>query len=65
MNPHLHPPPGDTKDCFTKNVNSPKNADGSFLPVRSPKLMADGRFARPSGCQRKGCDWDCKYLAWA
>ena len=46
----------------TKNVNARKNADGTVVPASAPKLMADGKFARPSGRQRKGFDWDCKYL---
>ena len=40
------------------NVNARKNPDGSIVPASTPKLLPDGRFARPAGRQRKGMDWD-------
>lgn len=42
----------------TTNVNARKNPDGSVVPASKPKLLPDGRFARPAGRQRKGMDWD-------
>ena len=33
-------------------------ADGSVLPVGSPKRGKDGLYLRPAGRQRKGMDWD-------
>ena len=40
------------------NVNARKNPDGTIVPASTPKLLPDGRFARPAGRQRKGMDWD-------
>ena len=48
----------------SKNVKARKNADGSVLPASAPKLMADGSFSRPSGRQRKGCEWDSSQGVW-
>jgi len=42
----------------TTNVNARKNPDGTVIPASTPKLLPDGRFARPAGRQRKGMDWD-------
>ena len=48
----------------SKNVNARKNADGTVVPASAPKLMADGTFSRPSGRQRKGCEWDSSQGVW-
>ena len=48
----------------TQNVNARKNADGTVFPVSQPKLLPDGKFARPSGRQRKGMDWDADRGCW-
>jgi hypothetical protein len=47
-----------------QNVNARKNADGTVFPVSQPKLLPDGKFARPSGRQRKGMDWDADRGCW-
>jgi hypothetical protein len=46
------------------NVNARKKADGTVVPVSAPKLMPDGTFARPSGRQRKGMEWDAVKGIW-
>lgn len=46
------------------NVNARKNPDGTIVPASTPKLLPDGRFARPAGRQRKGMDWDAANGWW-
>ena len=41
-----------------ENVKKRTSSDGCVKPVTAPKLLPDGTYARPSGRQRKGCDWD-------
>ena len=41
-----------------ENVKKRTSADGCVKPVTAPKLLPDGSYARPSGRQRKGCNWD-------
>jgi hypothetical protein len=46
------------------NVDARKCPDGTVFPVQQPKLLPNGEFARPSGRQRKGMDWDAKRGCW-
>ncbi|KAL7455799.1 hypothetical protein ACHAWC_010645 [Mediolabrus comicus] len=46
------------------NVDARKCPDGTVIPVQQPKLLPNGEFARPSGRQRKGMDWDAKRGCW-
>lgn len=47
-----------------QNVRARKNPDGTVLPATAPKLLPDGTFAKPSGRQRKGMDWDAIKGCW-
>ena len=46
------------------NVQARVNSDGTVAPPGVPKLLPDGTFARPSGRQRKGMDWDAVRGVW-
>jgi len=46
------------------NVKARHNPDGSVIPASAPKMLSDGSFAKPSGRQRKGCDWDSVRGVW-
>ena len=46
------------------NVQARVNQDGTVAPPGVPKLLPDGTFARPSGRQRKGMDWDAERGVW-
>ena len=46
------------------NVKARKNTDGTVVPASAPKLLPDGKFARPAGRQRKGMDWDADKGVW-
>ncbi|KAL7473635.1 hypothetical protein ACHAXS_014089 [Conticribra weissflogii] len=45
-------------------VNARKMKDGSVIPVSTPKKLENGKYARPSGRQRKGMDWDAVRGIW-
>jgi hypothetical protein len=47
-----------------QNVRARKNPDGTVLPATTPKLLPDGTFAKPSGRQRKGMEWDAIKGCW-
>jgi hypothetical protein len=47
-----------------QNVRARKNPDGTVLPATAPKLLPDGTFAKPSGRQRKGMEWDAAKGCW-
>jgi hypothetical protein len=47
-----------------QNVRARKNPDGTVLPATAPKLLPDGTFAKPSGRQRKGMEWDAIKGCW-
>ena len=73
MQPQQHGASGEVKPAHRyeygdryseQNVRARKNPDGTVLPATAPKLLPDGTFAKPSGRQRKGMEWDAIKGCW-
>jgi hypothetical protein len=47
-----------------QNIRARKNSDGTVKAATAPKMLPDGTFAKPSGRQLKGMDWDAIKGCW-